>query len=75
VVLDVDRGIACTWHWISTKYHELVVGCDGFIQKFGFSINLGLSMGDSSYAAAMDRAMSMGPMVGTPSTPEKGCGQ
>jgi hypothetical protein len=28
VVPDVDHGVACTWHWISTQYHELVVGCD-----------------------------------------------
>jgi hypothetical protein len=26
-------ALACTWHWISAKYHELVVGCVGFIQQ------------------------------------------
>jgi hypothetical protein len=33
VVLDVDYGVACTWHWLSAIYHELVVGCDGLAQK------------------------------------------
>jgi hypothetical protein len=45
VVPDVDHGVACTWHWIYAKYHELVVECAGFTQKFGYSINLILSMG------------------------------
>jgi hypothetical protein len=45
VVPDVDRGVACTWHWISAKYHELVVGCVGFIQQIWLLDQPGLSMG------------------------------
>jgi hypothetical protein len=42
---DVGHVVACTWNWISTGYHEPIVGCVGSIQKFGCSIYLSLSMG------------------------------
>jgi hypothetical protein len=40
------------------------------LKKFGFSIILGMSMGGE----LMGKKSQWGPMVGTPSTPEKGCG-
>jgi hypothetical protein len=33
MVPDVERGISCTWNWIYTKVHELVVECDVFSQQ------------------------------------------
>ena len=29
---DVDHGAACTWHWISVKYHGPVVTCVEYFQ-------------------------------------------
>jgi hypothetical protein len=45
VVHDVDRGVGCTWHWISATYHELVVGCARSLKNFGCLISLSKSMG------------------------------
>jgi len=33
VVPNVDHGTTFTWSWISEKYHEIFVGCVGFVKK------------------------------------------
>jgi hypothetical protein len=73
---NVGHVIACTWHWPSAIYHEPIVGGVGSIQQIWF-----LCLPQSEHGRTLSVKMEWeelhqwGPMVGTPSTPEKGCGQ
>ena len=76
MVHDVDLGIACTWHWLSAKYHELVVGCVGFAQQIWMLDQPQSEYGKTPIVQLQWVELSQWrPMVGTPSTPGKGCGQ
>ena len=36
--LNVDHGVAYTYHQLFEKYHELDLGCDGSIQQSWFPV-------------------------------------
>jgi hypothetical protein len=76
VVPDVDHGVAYTWHWISTQSHELVVGCAGCSQQILFLYKPQSEHGGNLLVLLQwEELRQWGPMVETPSTPEKGCDQ
>ena len=46
VELYVGHVTIYTWHWIYARYHEIVVGCNYLLNKFGCLYRLSLSMGE-----------------------------
>ena len=73
---NVDHGATYTWHCLSVKYHGFVVGCARSIQKIWFSSQPHFDHRGIHYVYMQWSTLRhLGPMVGIPSTPERGYGQ
>ena len=74
--LDVGHVAACTWYWIILKYHGPVGRFVGFIQQIWWPYQPQPRHGEiSPLWMQWEELHQLGPVVGTISTLEKGCGQ